>query len=100
MIPLSANTTTPPNVDPGRSRPYITGTMITTFENRIVPADFPELRLLAWNRDVTRPISPEDAFALYERNWRFVDKAHLTAEEEQLIQDLKNAFGGGHMLFS
>ncbi|OBZ92964.1 aminopeptidase [Pararhizobium polonicum] len=74
--------------------------MSTVLVNRIVPADFPELRLLAWNRDVTCPIPPEEAFALYERNWRFVDTAHLTVEEKQLIENLTSQFGAGHILFS
>lgn len=81
-------------------RPYIGGTMSAIFETSIVPADFPELRLLAWNRDITRPIPPEEAFALYERNWRFVDTAHLTADEKRLIRDLNKQFGAGHDLFS
>ncbi|MCW0000433.1 hypothetical protein OE766_19575 [Pararhizobium sp. YC-54] len=74
--------------------------MISAVENSIVPADYPELRMLAWNRDITRPISPEEAFALYERNWRFVDTAHLTAAETHLIQSLKSQFGAGRLLFS
>lgn len=34
----------------------------------IIPAEFPELQALAWNRDVTCPIPAKEAFALYERN--------------------------------
>lgn len=64
----------------------------------IVPADFPELQALLWNRDVTRPISAEEAFALYERNWRFVDQTRLTAREKLLIQNLAGEFGRGILL--
>lgn len=66
----------------------------------IIPAEFPELKRLAWNRDAARPIPAEEALALYERNWRFVDTASLTAREAELIRDLTNQFGHGVMLTS
>lgn len=65
-----------------------------------MPADYPELALLAWNRDPARPINAEEAFALYERNWRHVDKERLTAREADLIRDLTDRFGHGHLLAS
>jgi hypothetical protein len=55
---------------------------------------WPALRELAWNR-AERWIAAEDAFALYERNWRFVDRSRLTNEESALLERLKNRFGGG-----
>lgn len=64
----------------------------------IVPAEFPELQAIAWSRDATRPIPAEEAFALYERNWRFVDQKRLTAREKLLIQNLANEFGHGILL--
>lgn len=64
----------------------------------IVPRDYPELQMLAWNRDVARPIPPEEALALYERNWRHVDADHLTPREAELIDDLVEEFGNGLML--
>lgn len=76
-------------------------TMVETAPRRtIVPADFPELAMLAWNRDPTRPIPPEEALALYERNWRHVDKKHLTPEEARLVRDLVEEFGRGCLLVS
>lgn len=68
------------------------------FGPTIVPAEFPELNLLVWNRDPARPIAAEDVFALYERNWRFVDQANLTDKERLLIDELTAKFGHGHML--
>lgn len=62
---------------------------------KIIPAAFPELKRLAWNRDSARPIDLEDAFSLYDRNWRFIDTDHLTAREAALIDRLERAFGGG-----
>ncbi|WP_245454941.1 hypothetical protein [Mesorhizobium sp. M9A.F.Ca.ET.002.03.1.2] len=64
----------------------------------IIPAEFPQLQALAWNRDAARPIPAEEAFALYERNWRFVDQTRLTAREKQLIQSLAAEFGHGVLL--
>ena len=55
---------------------------------------WPALRELAWNR-ADRWITAEDAFALYERNWRFIDPAHLVADEAALVERLKHRFGGG-----
>lgn len=64
----------------------------------IVPAEFPQLQALLWNRDAVRPISAEEAFALYERNWRFVDQARLTEREKLLIRNLADEFGHGVLL--
>lgn len=55
---------------------------------------WPTLRELAWNR-ADRWIPAEDALALYERNWRFVQPAALTRAEADLIDRLKNRYGGG-----
>lgn len=74
--------------------------MNAAFVAPIVPADFPELKLLAWNRDVAHPIPAEEAFELYERNWRFVDAEHLTTREAKLIQELTRVFGNGVLLIS
>lgn len=57
-------------------------------------ADYPQLKLLAWNRcdDV---IEGDEALALYERNWRYVDRAQLTEKEQQLIDQLVIQYGNG-----
>lgn len=55
---------------------------------------WPKLRELAWNR-ADRWIPAEEALALYERNWRFVEPAELTKGEADLIERLKHRFGGG-----
>lgn len=66
----------------------------------IVPNDFPELKSLVWNRDPARAIPACEAFALYERNWRFVDTGRLTEREMRLIRDLAAAYGNGVLLVS
>lgn len=57
-------------------------------------ADYPQLKLLAWNRrdDV---IEGDEALALYERNWIYVDRAQLTENEQQLIDQLVIQYGNG-----
>lgn len=56
--------------------------------------DYPQMALLAWNR-VVREISGEEAFALYESNWRFVDVDHLEPHEAALIDRLTKQYGHG-----
>ena len=36
-------------------------------------ADFPQLRMLAWNRPADAEVDEAEALALYEANWRFVE---------------------------
>lgn len=59
-------------------------------------ASYPALGDIAWNRR-HRWILAEEAFALYERNWRFVDVAALQPAERQLIDNLVARFGNGVM---
>ena len=66
---------------------YVKWVMNADIAPMIVPAEFPELQALAWNRDAARPIPAEEAFALYERNWRFVDQKRLTAREKRFHKE-------------
>jgi hypothetical protein len=52
------------------------------------------LKGLCWNRR-GRYLSAEEAFRLYERNWRFVDAHRMKPEERDLIQRLAARFGNG-----
>lgn len=74
--------------------------MVRRDADMIVPKDFPELCMLSWNRDPSRPIEREEAFQLYERNWRHVDADHLHAAEAKLIEELTEEFGRGHRLLA
>jgi hypothetical protein len=64
----------------------------------VIPARYAELARLAWNRDPSREISGEEAFGLYEANWRHVNVASLSPQERALIDALAVRFGGGHLL--
>jgi hypothetical protein len=58
---------------------------VTAYEN---------LALLCWNRR-TRYASAEDAFRLYERNWRLVDQRRIKPTERALIARLAERYGNG-----
>jgi len=64
----------------------------------IRPADYPQLKKLAWQLRKTKALTPEQTLELYERNWRHVDADALTAKERQLIALLTRAFGRERLL--
>lgn len=57
--------------------------------------DFPQLKLLMWNRLGQREIDERDALAIYEANWRFIDEATLTVAERTLLARLVRDYGHG-----
>lgn len=64
-------------------------------DRQIIPADYPELQLICWQRDSGKPVTEAQAFGLYERNWRYVDQARLSKAEADLIEYLKQKYGNG-----
>lgn len=61
-------------------------------------APYPVLRQLAWQLPGATELDPAAALALYERNWRHVDRTALSAPERDLISRLSRALGGGDLL--
>ena len=57
-------------------------------------ADYPNLELLCWNIEAPC-ITRRNAFALYERSWRFIDVAGAPERERALIDELAREFGRG-----
>jgi hypothetical protein len=55
---------------------------------------YENLKGLCWNRR-GRYVAAEEAFRLYERNWRFVDAGRMKPEESELIRRLAVRFGNG-----
>lgn len=55
---------------------------------------YPQLRLIAWNRH-NEFIDEAEALELYEVNWRFIDLNRLTKEEHDLINQLVEKHGNG-----
>ena len=60
-------------------------------------ADYPQLKLLAWHRQGATLTEPE-ALAIYERNWRHIDRANLGQAERDFIADLVKRHGEGALL--
>ncbi|WP_137890338.1 ankyrin repeat domain-containing protein [Ramlibacter sp. 2FC] len=60
--------------------------------------DYPQLKFLCWNRHTDGESALMDgweAFALYERNWKWVEEDKLTPAERELIETLTREYGGG-----
>ena len=79
-------------VDPGAPREAF------AIPERIRLDAYPQLKKLAWQLQGVDELSPKDALALYERNWRHVDRASLSPEETALVRALSEAFSGGRLL--
>tara|TARA_Y100001949_G_C15902778_1_gene293341 strand:- start:48 stop:257 length:210 start_codon:yes stop_codon:yes gene_type:complete len=58
---------------------------------------YPELDLLLWDR-AERYITPKEAFATYEKRWRYLNSETITDREQALIAQLTNTIGHGHFL--
>jgi hypothetical protein len=58
---------------------------------------YPQLALIAWSRRPDDEITAEEAFGLYESNWRFVDQDRLEQCERDLIEVLTKTYGNGLM---
>jgi hypothetical protein len=56
--------------------------------------DYDNLRTLCWNRRA-HYLGAEEAFRLYERNWRHVDRNNMLETERALIARLAQRFGNG-----
>lgn len=65
---------------------------------RVRLADFPQLQALAWQLQGVDELSPAEALSLYERNWRYVDRARMAPAERTLLQALVDQLGGGRLL--
>ena len=57
--------------------------------------DYPQLNLIAWNLPGVSELEEREAFELYESNWKWVDQATLTPEEQAFIEYLTRTYGGG-----
>lgn len=61
---------------------------------RIRIADYPWLKQLAWQIHGPQELTPREALGIYERNWRHLDPATLSAAEKDLVEALRLALGG------
>tara|TARA_E500000318_G_C3527122_1_gene198910 strand:+ start:227 stop:430 length:204 start_codon:yes stop_codon:yes gene_type:complete len=61
---------------------------------QIIVKDYPQLHMLCWNRSDNALLDEDEALALYERNWRFIDQETVTVRERALINVLAKKHGG------
>lgn len=62
---------------------------------RVPLADYPQLKLLAWQVQGVDTLTPIEAFNIYERNARHLDAQKLEIHEQHLIAALQVVFGEG-----
>lgn len=60
-------------------------------------ADYPALKQVSWGLH-DEYITAREAFALYERNWKHLDRPHMEPHEEALLKTLTQRFGAGIIL--
>lgn len=65
---------------------------------RIVLADYPQLKRLAWHAPGLTELTPAEALRLYERNWRHLDREALDPRERALLEALAHHEAGGRLL--
>jgi len=65
---------------------------------RIRLANYPMLREVAWSTDQEAELTPREAFALYERNWRHIDREAMNRRERDLVERLTKTIGKGVLL--
>ena len=58
-------------------------------------SDYPQLSLIAWHRQKESFVTEEEALALYEANWRWIDERTLTPKEQALIEQIVQKVGNG-----
>jgi transcriptional regulator with XRE-family HTH domain len=57
-------------------------------------ARYPQLAALAWQVKGVAEITPRQAFDIYQRNQRHIDRETLSPEEADLIEALEKVFAG------
>jgi transcriptional regulator with XRE-family HTH domain len=60
----------------------------------IIVGDYPGLAALGWQISATTALTPYEAWTLYTRNWRHLDRETLGERELQLLDGLAKSFGG------
>lgn len=63
--------------------------------NIFIIGDFPQLRLIAWNRNPYDAITGREAFDLYERSGRFIDEVAMLPHERAWVDQLVHECGHG-----
>lgn len=64
-------------------------------DHRVALADYPQLRLIAWNRRDDDRIDETEALALYEANWRYVEAGKMDGKERAFLIRLAERYRNG-----
>jgi transcriptional regulator with XRE-family HTH domain len=84
-------------IDQG-TKAKLTSEIKTKLPKKIRLADYPQLKILAWQLGGAKELSPKEALALYERNWRHIDLKQMDKKERDFIQVLIAEIGKGRLL--
>ena len=77
------------------ARPEFARELRGLLDNALIEiASYENLKALCWNRR-DRYLGAEEAFRLYERNWRFVDERRMKPAERALVERLAGRYGNG-----
>jgi hypothetical protein len=60
---------------------------------KIALRNYPELRLISWDRPGDAAVTEFDAFCLYKSRWKYVYEDYLAKDELSFIERLKAAYG-------
>lgn len=71
---------------------------LTQLPKKIKVTDYKQLKKLAWQLKDTTQLNPQDAFDLYERNWRHIDHNSMDEKERRLLELLLASFGRERLL--
>jgi hypothetical protein len=95
IVPLKLTADDAERMRAALARPAFTRQLRRLLDEELIEiASYDGLKGLCWNRR-DRYIAAEEAFRLYERNWRFVDTRRMKAAERRLIERLTERFGNG-----
>ena len=95
IVPLKLPARDAERVRVAMAQPEFTGRLRRFLDDTLIEiAAYENLAALCWNRR-GRYIDAEEAFRLYERNWRFVDTRRMKPTERALIERLAARYGNG-----
>lgn len=94
-VPLKLAARDAERVRAAMARPEFAHRLRALLDDALVEiAAYDNLAALCWNRR-DRYLGAEEAFRLYERNWRLVDQRRMKPAERALIERLAARYGNG-----
>ena len=95
VVPLKLAARDAERIRAAMARPEFTRRLRGLLDEALVEiAAYENLATLCWNRR-DRYLPAEEAFRLYERNWRMVDQHRMKPAERALIERLAARYGNG-----